>query len=187
MWHQTTDLLCCEDWLAAQYSRFYIYNISLPFNRGKQNLGWYNYLPWVATTTVDIISINRGFMVRFLLWKMPALYNCHSWCCERLLISTAAETSSISFARSRYSRALLLSLNAQSTALAPGVCKRLCSLGIYDRNQACRLWKRKKRPYRARCRHWGRTGHHQAETDITRCTDKTCSCSPSLTASYLQI
>ena len=110
-------------------------------------------------------------MVRLLLWtrvnlswQMATLCNRHSSCCERLSISASAETSLTSFARSRYSRALLLSLNAQNTALAPDVCRRLRSLGIYDRNQACILWKRKKRPYRARCRLQGKTRHHQAET-----------------------
>ena len=92
-----------------------------------------------------------------LPWQMAALCNPQTSCCECLSIPAAAETSSTSFARSTYSLALLLSLNAQNTALVPDVCKKLCSLGIYDRNQACPLWKRKKRPYRAGCRHRGKT------------------------------
>ena len=101
-------------------------------------------------------------MVRFLVdsvnlsWQMATLCNRQSSCCERLSTSAVAETST-SFARSRYSRALLLSLNASNTALAPDACKKLCSLGIYDQNQACPLWKRKKRSYRAGCRHRGKT------------------------------
>ena len=111
---------------------------------------------------VNIIPRNRGFMVRFLLWtrvnlswQMAALHNRHSSCCARLAISAAAQPSPTSFARSRHSRALslLLSLNAQNTALAPDVCSRLC----YDPNKTCSLWKRKKRPYRAGCRHRGKT------------------------------
>ena len=79
---------------------------------------------------------------------MAALRNRQSSCCERIIsISTAAETSSTSFPRYRYSRALLPSLNTPNTVLAPDVCKSLCSLGIYDRNQACLLWKRQKRSY----------------------------------------
>ena len=81
-----------------------------------------------------------------LLWQIAALRNRQSSCCESISISAAAETSSTSFPRSRYSRTLLLSLNTPNTVLAPEVCKRLCSLGIYDRNQACLLWKRQKRP-----------------------------------------
>ena len=88
---------------------------------------------------------------------MAALCNRQSLCCERLSISAVSETSSTSFARSGYSRALLLSLNAPNTALAPDVCKKFCSSGIYDQNQACPLWKRKKRPYRAGSRHRGKT------------------------------
>ena len=114
-----------------------------------------------------------------LPWQMAALCNPQSWCCERLSISTVADTSSTSFARSRYSHALLLSLNAPNTALAPDVCKRLCLLGIYDRNQACPLWKRKKRPYRAGCRHRGKTVdtiRQKHPLSLTRYADKFCSC-----------
>ena len=82
-------------------------------------------------------------------WQMAALCIRQPSCCERISISAAAETSSTSFPRSRYSRALLLSLNTPNTVLALDVCKRLWSLGIYDQNQACPLWKRQKRPYRA--------------------------------------
>ena len=109
---------------------------------------------------------------------MAALCNRHSSCCERLSISAAAVTSSTSFARSRYSRALLLSLDTPNTALAPDVCKRLCSLGIYDRNQACPLWKRKKRPYRAGCRHRGKTVdtiRQKHPLSLTRYAEKLCS------------
>ena len=114
-----------------------------------------------------------------LSWQTAALCNRHSSCCERLSISAAAETSSTSFARSRYSRALLLSLNAQNTALAQDVCKRLFSLGIYDRNQSCPLWKRQKRPYRAGCSHRSKTVDTiRLKHPLTRYTDKTCSCFP---------
>ena len=114
-----------------------------------------------------------------LPWQMAARRNRQSSCCERLSISAAAETSLTSFARSRYSRALLLSLNAPNTALAPDICKRLCSLGIYDRNQAYPLWKRKKRPYRAGCRHRGTTvdtTRQKHPLSLTRYADKLCSC-----------
>ena len=109
---------------------------------------------------------------------MAALRNRQSSCCERLSISAAAETSPTYFARSRYSRALLLSLNAPNTALAPDVCKRLCSLGIYDRNQACPLWRRKKRPHRTGCRHRGKTVDtikQKHSLSFTRYADKHCS------------
>ena len=110
---------------------------------------------------------------------MTALCNRQSSCCERLSISAAAETSSTSFARNRYSRALLLPLNAQNTALTPDVCKRLCSLGICDQNQACPLWKRKKRPHRAGCRHQGKTADTiRQKHPLTRYADKICSCFP---------
>ena len=114
-----------------------------------------------------------------LPWPMVALRNRQSLCCERLTISAAAETSLTSFARSRYSRALLLSLNAPNTALASDVCKRLCSLGIYDRDQACPLWKSKKRPYRVGCRHRGTTVdtiRQKHPLSLTRYADKLCSC-----------
>ena len=110
---------------------------------------------------------------------MAMLCKHHSSCCERISISTAAETSPTSFAISRYSLALLLSLKAQNTALAPDVCRRLCLLGIYDQNQACPLWKRKKRPYKAGCRHRGKTVDTiWQKHSLTGYTDKTCSCSP---------
>ena len=110
----------------------------------------YFLTPWIYGSFSFVDSV-------ILPWQMAALCKRQSSCCERLSISAVAETSSTSFARSRHSRALLLSLNAQNTALAPDVCKRLCSLGIYDQNQACPLWKRKKRPHRAGCRHRGNT------------------------------
>ena len=116
-----------------------------------------------------------------LSWQMAALRNRQFSCCERLSISAAAETSPTSFAgsRSRYSRALQMSLNAPNTALAPDVCKRFCSRGIYDRNQACPLWKRKKRPYGAGCRHRGKTVDtigQKHPLNLTRYADKLCSC-----------
>ena len=114
-----------------------------------------------------------------LSWQMAVLCNRQFSCCEHLSISAAAETSSTSFARSRYSRALLLSLNAPNTALAPDVSKRLCSLGIYDQNQACPLWKRKKRPYRTGCRHRGTTIdtiRQKHPLSLTRYAVKLCSC-----------
>ena len=113
-----------------------------------------------------------------LPWQMAALGNRQSSCCERLSTSAAAEIST-SFARSRYSRALLLSLNAPNTVLATDVCKRLCSLGIYDRNQACPLWKTKKRAYRAGCRHRGKTVdtiRQKHPLSLTRSADKLYSC-----------
>ena len=106
--------------------------------------------PWIYGSFSLVDSVN-------LPWLMAALCNRQSSCCERLSISAVAETSWTSFPRSRYSRALLLSLNAPNTALAPDVCKRLCSLGIHDQNQACPLWKRKKRPHTAGSRHRGKT------------------------------
>ena len=134
---------------------------------------------------MNIILRNRGFMVRFLLWslnlswQMAALCNRHSSCCERLLISAATETPPTSFARSRYSRALLLSLNTQNTALAPDVCRRLCSLDIHDRNRACPSWKRKTRPHRAECRHQSKTVDTIRQKQLlTRYTHKPCSCPP---------
>ena len=114
-----------------------------------------------------------------LPWQMAALRNRQSSCGERLSISAAAETSSTSFPRSSYSRALLLSLNAPNTALAPDGCKRLCSLGIYDRNQACQLWKRQERPYRARFIRRGKTVDTIKQKhllSLTRYADKLCSC-----------
>ena len=119
-------------------------------------------------------------MVRLnLSWQMATLCNGPSSCCERLSISAAAETSSTSFASSRYSRALLLSLNARNTTLAPDVCRRFCSLGIYDWNQDCLLWKRKKRPYRAGCRHRGKTVDTIRLKHLhTRYGNKICSCFP---------
>ena len=114
-----------------------------------------------------------------LSWQMATLCTRHSSCCERLAISAAAQTSPISFARSRYSHALTLSLNAHNTSLAPDVCSSLRSQGIYDRNQACSLWKRNKRPYRAGCRHRSKTVDSvRQKHPLTRCADKTCSCSP---------
>ena len=75
-------------------------------------------------------------------------------------------------------RVLLLSLNAQNTALAPDICSRLRLLGIYDPNQACSLQKRKKRPYRAGCRHRCKTvDTARQKHPLTKCTDETCSCS----------
>ena len=68
--------------------------------------------PWISGSFSFVDSVN-------LSWQMAELCSRRSSCCERLVISTAAETSPTSFARSRYSRALLLSLiNAQNTALA---------------------------------------------------------------------
>ena len=111
------------------------------------------------------------------------LCNRQSSCCERLSISTrpTAETTSTSFTRSRYSRALLLSFkrNAPNTALASDVCKRLCLLGIYYRNQACPLWKRQKRPYGAGFIHRGKTVdtiRQKHPLSLTRYADKLCSC-----------
>ena len=110
---------------------------------------------------------------------MAALRNRQSLFCKRLSICAAAETSSTSFPRSRYSRARLLSLNAPNIALAPHVCKRLCSLGIYDRNQACPLWKRQKRPNGAGFIHRGKTVDtikQKHPLSLTRYADKLCSC-----------
>ena len=64
------------------------------------------------------------------------------------------------------------------TALAPD-CQRLCSLGIYDQNQVCPLWERKKRPYRAGCRHQGKTAdtiRQKHPLHLTRYADTLCSC-----------
>ena len=153
---------------------------------------------WISGSFSSVDSVN-------LLWQMAALCSrqssccerlsisaaaetsstsfvrsrCQSSCCERLSISDAAETSSTSFARSRYSRALLLSLNVPNTALAPDVCKRLFWLGIYDRNQACPLWKREKRLYTAGCKHRGKTVDtiwQKHPLRFTRYADKLCSC-----------
>ena len=128
--------------------------------------------PWIYGSFSFVASVN-------LPWQMATLCNRQSSCCERLSISAAAEMSSTSFARSRYSRDLLLSLKAPNTALALDVCKRLCSLGIYDRTQACPLWKRKKRPYRAGCRHRGKTVDtikQKHPLSLTRNADTLCSC-----------
>ena len=127
---------------------------------------------WISGSFSFVASVN-------LPWQIAALRNRQSSCCERISISTAAETSSTSFHRSRYSRALLLSLNTLNTVLAPDVCKRLCSLGIYDQNQACPLWKRQKRPYRAGFIRRGRTVDtikQKHPLNLTRYTDKLCSC-----------
>ena len=126
---------------------------------------------WISGSFSVVASVN-------LPWQMAALRNRQSPCCERLSISAAAETSSTSFPRSRYSRALLLSLNAPNTALAPDVCKRLCSLGIYYRSQACPLWKRQKRPYGAGFIHRGKivdTIKQKHPLSLTRYADKLCS------------
>ena len=134
--------------------------------------------------SVNIISRNCGFLVRFLL--LP-LWICHGkWPrCVTVSLSVvnvfqcAAETSSTSFHRYRYSRALLLSLNAPNTALAPDICKRLCSLGIYDRNQACPLWNGQKRPYGAVLIRRGKTVdiiNQKHPLSLTRHADKLCSC-----------
>ena len=109
---------------------------------------------------------------------MAALCNRQSTCCERISISAATETSSTSFPRSRCSRALLLSLNTPNTVLAPDVCKRLCSMGIYDRNQACPLWKRQKRPHGAGFIRHGKTDDTIKQNhplSLTRYADKLCS------------
>ena len=114
-----------------------------------------------------------------LPWQMSALRNRQSSCCERFSISAAAETSSTSFPRSRYSRTLLLSLNTPNTVLAPDVCKRLCSLGIYDQNQAWPLWNRQKRPYGAGFIRRGKTVdtiEQKHPLSLTRYADKLCSC-----------
>ena len=127
---------------------------------------------WIYGSFSFVDSVN-------LSWQMAALCNRQSSCCERLSISAAVETPSTSFARSRYSRALLLSLNVPNTALAPDICKRLCSPGIYDQNQACPLWKTKKRPYRARYRHQDTTVdtiRQKHQVSLTRYADKLCSC-----------
>ena len=110
---------------------------------------------------------------------MAALRNRQSSCCERISISATAETSSASFPRSRYSHALLLSLNTPNTVLAPDVYKRLCLLGIYDRNQACPLWKRQKRPYGAGFIRRGKTVDtikQKHPLNLTIYADKLCSC-----------
>ena len=115
-----------------------------------------------------------------LPWQMAALHNRQSSCCERISISAAAETSSTSFPRSRYSRTLLLSLNTPDTVLAPDVCKKkLCSLGINDQNQACPLWNRQKRPYGAGFIRRGKTVDtikQKHPLSLTRYADKLCSC-----------
>ena len=110
---------------------------------------------------------------------MAALSNRQSSCCERISISAAAETSSTSFPRSRYSRTLLMSLNTPNNVLAPDVCERLCSLSIYDRNQSCPLWKRQKRPYGAGFIRRGKTVDIMTQKhplSLTRYADKLCSC-----------
>ena len=122
-------------------------------------------------------------MVRFLLWirvflswQMAALYNRHSSYSARLAISLQLNHHRYKL---RHSRALLLSLNAQHTSLTPDVRSRLGLLGIYGSNQACSLRKRKKRPYRAGCRHRGKTEETvRQKHPVTRCADKTCSCFP---------
>ena len=70
---------------------------------------------------VNIISRNHGLLARFLLWtrvclswQMAVLYNDHPSNSVSLAISTAAQPSLLAFARSRYSRALLLSLYAKT-------------------------------------------------------------------------
>ena len=129
---------------------------------------------WISGSFSFVASVN-------LPWQMAALRNRQSSCCERISISISAkaETSSISFTRSRYSRALLLSLITPNTVLAPDVCKRLCSLGSYDRNQACPLWKRQKRPYGAGFIRQGKTVEtikQKHPLSLTRYADKLCSC-----------
>ena len=129
---------------------------------------------WISGSFSFVASVN-------LPWQMAVLRNRQSSCCERISISAAAETSSTSFPRSRFSRALLLSLNTPNTVLALDVCKRLCSLGIYDRNQACPLWKRQKRPYGAGFIHRGKTvdtikQKHPLNLTRSRYADKLCSC-----------
>ena len=89
---------------------------------------------WISGPFSFVASVN-------LPWQMATLRNS---CCERLSISAAAETSWTFFPRSRYSRALLLALNAPNTTLAPDICEGLCSMGIYDRNQAARCGRDRK-------------------------------------------
>ena len=85
-------------------------------------------------------------------------------------------------------RALLLSSKCPKHCSVPDVCRRLRSLGIYVRNQACPLWERKKRPYRAGCRHRGKTVDTiRQKPPSTRYTDKNCSCSPISDGLLLQI
>ena len=57
--------------------------------------------------------------------------------------------------------------------------KSLCLLGICNWNQAWPLWKRKKRPYRAGCRHRGKTVdtiRQKHPLSLTIYADKLCSC-----------
>ena len=127
---------------------------------------------WISGSFSFVASVN-------LTWQMAALSNRQSSCCERISISAAAKTSPTSFPRSRYSRALLLSLNTPNTVLAPDVCKRLCSLGIYDWNQAYPLCKRQKRIYRAGFIRRGKTVvtiKQKHPLSLTRYADKLCSC-----------
>ena len=113
----------------------------------------------MSTTVRSSISVAQFLISQSKVWPWWWVGTLTNWCKLRLssTISAAAQPLLTSFARSKYSRALLLSLNAQNTALAPDVCRRLHLLGIYDGNQACSLWKRKKRTYRARYRHRGKT------------------------------
>ena len=136
---------------------------------------------WISGSFSFVASVN-------LPWQMAALRNRQYSCCERISISAAAETST-SFPRSGYSRALLLSFNTPNTVLAPDVCKRFCSLGIYDQNQACPLWKRQKRPYGAVFIRRGKTVDtikQKHPLSLTSYADKICSCFAISDLSYLQ-
>ena len=159
-------------------------------------------LAWLASDIVHWSNApveiwTRVWIAKILFWQIASLYNRHVLCCARLKISAAAQPSLTSFARSRCSRALLLSLNAPNTAFDPDVCSRLCFLVIHDRNQACSLCKKKKkkekkkkkkRPYRGRCTHGGKTvipsGRHIRWLDVQI---KLAPVPRSLTDSYLQI
>ena len=109
---------------------------------------------------MHIISRNHKRMARFRLWireylsrQMAALYNRHSSYSAHPAISAAALPAPLAFVRSRYGRALLLSLNTHTkkpTVLAPDICSRLRLLGFHDLRQPCWVRKRKKRPRRHR-------------------------------------
>ena len=136
--------------------------------------------PWIYGSFSFVHTVN-------LPWQMAAVCNHQSSCCERLSISAATEISSSPFARSRYGRALLLSLNAQDTALAPGVCKRLLARHFRS-GPGLPVVEEKEKTIQS----WVQTPRQAVDTirqkhplRFTRYAEKIAPVSRSLTASYL--
>ena len=97
---------------------------------------------------------------------MAALCNRHSSCCEEFLLQ-------LNIADFLCPTAVIKCPEHYS---CPRCMQKTFTLDIYDRNQACLLWKTKKRPYRAGCRPRDKTVDTiRQKHPLTRYTDKTCS------------